>query len=395
MNLIVISVYYPPNNSSTAVQISNLVNELASQGHFINVITQDNSLTKSYVFEESHNIRVSRFKSGNVNHNNLFMRALNEFLMPIKIIFAILKNRLNFRLNQGIIWWSPSIFFTPLVIYLKIINRCKCYLILRDIFPRWAKDLKIIKSNFIYFILKIFFLLQCFFSDIIGVQSKNNKKFIPKSILFRKINTEVLNNWYTPNIENQKLEIDFSQPNLNKRKIFIHAGNIGLAQGFKIFIEVAEILKDKNEIGFLFIGRGTQFEEMKKLTRKKSLTNILFLDQIPNSKIISLYKKCFCGIVSLDQMHKTHNIPGKFISYLHGGLNVFALVNSGNDLIDFVNKNRIGLATDNYDPIYISEIIYKLSQEKLYLEKHRKKSKMIADKFFNTKKIANQIISNF
>ena len=40
-------------------------------------------------------------------------------------------------------------------------------------------------------------------------------------------------------------------------------------------------------------------------------------------------------------------------------------------------------------------MIYKLSQEKLYLEKYRKKSKMIANKFFNTKKIADQIISNF
>ncbi len=134
---------------------------------------------------------------------------------------------------------------------------------------------------------------------------------------------------------------------------------------------------------------------MKKITKLKSLSNILFLDQIPNSKIISLYKKCFCGIVSLDQLHKTHNIPGKLISYLHGGLHVFALVNSGNDLIDLINKNEIGLAIDNHDPVFISKMIYKLSQKDLYQEKYRERSKIIADKIFNTKNIANQIINNF
>ncbi len=395
MNIIVISVYYPPNNSSTAVQISNLVEELTNQGHFINIITQDNSIKSSYVCEESRNMKVYRFKVGNLNNKSLLKRAINEFLMPLKIILTITLNSLNIRFNDGIICWSPPIFFAPLVIYLKFINRCKCYLILRDIFPRWAWDLKIIKNKFVYAQLNFFFLSQCFFSDVVGVQSANNKKFIPKKILFRKTNIDVLNNWYTPNSKNQKLEIDFSKTILNKRKIFIHAGNIGLAQGFQVFIDVAEILKENHDIGFLFIGRGTQFEDMKKITKLKSLSNILFLDQIPNSKIISLYKKCFCGIVSLDQLHKTHNIPGKLISYLHGGLHVFALVNSGNDLIDLVNKNEIGLAIDNHDPVFISKMIYKLSQKDLYQEKYRERSKIIADKFFNTKNIANQIINNF
>jgi len=395
MNLIVISVYYPPNNSSTAVQISNLVDELAIQGHFINIITQDNTINKSFVCEESRNIRVYRFKVGNLNNKNLLKRAINEFLMPLKIISTIILNSLNLRFNDGIICWSPTIFFTPLVIYLKFINRCKCYLILRDIFPKWAWDLKLIKNKFIYAHLNFFFLFQCFFSDIVGVQSNNNKKFIPKKILFKKTNIDVLNNWYTPKNKDQNLEIDFSKTCLNKRKIFIHAGNIGLAQGFQVFIDVAEILKDNNEIGFLFIGRGTQFDEMKKITKKKSLTNILFLDQIPNSKIICLYSKCFCGIVSLDKLHKTHNIPGKLISYLHGGLHVFALVNSGNDIIDLFKKYKIGLATDNHDPIFISNMIYKLSQKDLYQEKYGERSKIIANKFFNTKKIANQIINYF
>ena len=90
-----------------------------------------------------------------------------------------------------------------------------------------------------------------------------------------------------------------------------------------------------NELGFLFIGRGSQFQKMRNIASEKSISNVLFYDQIENKKIMSLYRQCHYGIVILDRRHKTHNIPGKLLSYLHAGLPVFALVNPKNDLISF------------------------------------------------------------
>ena len=182
---------------------------------------------------------------------------------------------------------------------------------------------------------------------------------------------------------------------MKNKKIFIYAGNIGLAQGFEIIINVAEKLKNNNEIGFLFIGRGSQFESMKEIVRKRSIENVLFKEQIDNSEIINLYKQCHCGIVILDRRHKTHNIPGKFISYLHSGLPVFALVNSNNDLIPFVNKNQIGYATDLFDEDEIIKLILKILNYKNSDSKINDKCKKIAKTFFDTETIANQILASF
>ena len=395
MNLAVICVFYPPINSSAAVQINHLVEFLASKGHFIEVITPDSTIKNLYVCESKQNIRIIRFKNGKVTDIGHFLRAFNEFLMPFKIIYTIFKTSIKLQKNDGIICWSPSIFFTPLVIYLKFINKCNSYLILRDIFPRWAKDLKIIKNKITYNFFNIFFLLQCFFSDTIGVQSEGNKRFVPKRIFLKKIKIEVLNNWYTPNFKNLKCKIDLSNTILKNKKIFIYAGNIGLAQGFEIIINVAEKLKNNNEIGFLFIGRGSQFESMKEIVRKRSIDNVLFKEQIDNSEIINLYKQCHCGIVILDRRHKTHNIPGNFISYLHSGLPVFALVNSNNDLIPFVNKNQIGYATDLFDEDEIIKLILKILNYKNSDSKINDKCKKIAKTFFDTETIANQILASF
>ena len=44
----------------------------------------------------------------------------------------------------------------------------------------------------------------------------------------------------------------------------------------------------------------------------------------------------------LDCNLKTHNIPGKFLSYLHAGLPVLASLNKGNDLEKIIDEYKLG-----------------------------------------------------
>ena len=47
-------------------------------------------------------------------------------------------------------------------------------------------------------------------------------------------------------------------------------------------------------------------------------------------------------MLSLDVRHKTHNIPGKFLTYISSGLPVLASVNPGNDLISLIESRGTG-----------------------------------------------------
>jgi len=44
----------------------------------------------------------------------------------------------------------------------------------------------------------------------------------------------------------------------------------------------------------------------------------------------------------LDSRHKSHNIPGKFLTYMQSGLPVLANINRGNDLADIIRDERVG-----------------------------------------------------
>jgi hypothetical protein len=75
------------------------------------------------------------------------------------------------------------------------------------------------------------------------------------------------------------------------------------------------------------------------------LLNIVFCDEIDAEEIPGLYAQCHVGLIALDIRHRTHNIPGKFLSYMQAGLPVMAILNPGNDLEEIIKKYRVGKAT--------------------------------------------------
>ena len=83
---------------------------------------------------------------------------------------------------------------------------------------------------------------------------------------------------------------------------------------------------------------------LKEAVQEQAWKHVLFFDEIAPSEIPGLYAQCHIGLVALDPRHQTHNIPGKFVSYMQSGLPVFAVVNPGNDLVDLIETHQVGVA---------------------------------------------------
>ena len=242
---------------------------------------------------------------------------------------------------DGIIWYSPSIFFGPLVKALKAHCGCKAYLIIRDIFPDWALDLGLIGRGLPYQFFKIIANFQYSLANTIGVQTSGNRAFFSDWARNDNRNLEVLQNWLASEV-NTGCSISIEETALAGRKIFVYAGNMGVAQGMGALMDLAYEFRFQNNVGFIFVGRGSDLNDLKNLCEQRELTNILFFDEIEPDEIPGLYAQCDVGLLALDQKHKTHNIPGKFLSYMRAGLPVLASVNKNNDIIRLIHDNKVG-----------------------------------------------------
>lgn len=349
MHILIISDAYPPMRTSCAIQIYDLAQAFLEQGHQVSVIIPAHS--QKNVVEISNLdgptvFSVRCFKTKDVSY---LRRTLAEFINPFLIGFHLKRNT-NFigQKIDGITWYSPTIFWGPLVKQLKEQFKCKAYLILRDIFPDWAFDLGIIRSQIIFRLFKYVANYQFTVANLIGAQSPKNIPYLKMYYPVTLDKLEILWNWKAVS-RRRKYLIDLEKTLLSGKFIFVYAGNLGSAQGIEVLIDLATSFKVHNDTGFLFIGRGSEKQRLERKSIERGLKNILFLDEIEPEALMGLLEQCQVGLIALNPNHKTHNIPGKFLAYMDAGLPVLGLINPNNDLIEIIDKNSVGLTSSTFD----------------------------------------------
>jgi len=255
---------------------------------------------------------------------------------------------------DAVVWYSPSIFFGPLVRFLKKGSRCPSYLIIRDIFPEWAVDMGLMGKGLPYRFFKAIADYQYASADVIGVQTPGNKNYFHAWFAQEKGQLDVLQNWIA-DAPAAACSIDLRESALAGRKLFVYAGNMGVAQGMDNILELVDAMQTRSDVGFVFVGRGSHSQRLKTDAAQRKLSNVLFFDEIEASEIPGLYAQCHVGIVALDVRHKTHNIPGKFISYMQAGLPVLAMINPGNDLEAMIATHAVGEVTTQINTMTLRE----------------------------------------
>ena len=394
MNLLLISIHYPPYKSSCAVQMRDLAEQLLVDGHKPTVIVPDQNIKTSWTLEKKNGINIYRLSSPKIKDVNFLRRAINEIFLSLYMIIALRKTGLDIKSFHGVIWYSPSIFFGPLIWYIKKKSKIKSYLILRDIFPEWALDLGLLKKSPLYYFFKLAAQFQYYVADSIGVQSVSNLKYLSKLKKRKDKKIEVLNNWLKDSIKT-KSSIKINKTKLKNRKIFIYCGNMGVAQGMDIILDLAVLYRNDKSKGFLFVGRGSEVGRLKTIVKKKALENIIFFDAINSSELDDLFKKCHIGLVSLDPRHKSHNIPGKFITYMRSGLPVLAKINKNTDLEKIINSNNVGRVYSGYnvkDFFVMSKKLIENESERLIMSKNSVKLNKI---FFLSSIATKKILKTF
>jgi len=393
VKIALISVHYPPLRSSCAVQMNDLAQEFLLLGHQPIVIVPAEGLDKgcrSEIVDGVQVFRISAFKTVGVGN---IRRAINEILLPFIMVYRIRKSNLPVKALSAIVWYSPTIFFGPLVKALKNSANCPTYLILRDIFPEWTLDLGILRKGPIYYFFKFVAGYQYSVADVIGVQTESNLKYLEKWAIDPNKKLEVLNNWLSL-ATIKKTSISFTNTSLKGRKIFVYIGNMGIAQGMDVLIDLADSLRKRQDIGFLFVGRGTEVERLKASVSSKKLDNVLFHNEIESKEMPGLLAMCHVGLIALDPRHKSHNIPGKFLTYMQADLPVLAKINPDTDLGNLIVEKGVGSVYLGDEVNDFKTMAENLVDDKSKLQAMSERGVVLNQKLFSSSRAANQILTS-
>lgn len=355
MHIALVADTFPPLRSSGAVQLRDLSLEFVKQGHDVTVLVASPQQAEPWLIEYYQGVRLLRLRTLTTKDVGYVRRTLAELFMPFSMRLNYNRSPLVNAQWDAVVWYSPSIFFGPMVQFLAAKSRCQTYLIIRDIFPEWAVDMGLMGKGLPYLFFRAIANYQYSVANVIGAQTPGNRVYFENWLSKGKGKLDILQNWLS-DLPAGNCSISISESPLVGRMIFVYAGNMGVAQGMGSILEFVHAMQTRTDVGFIFVGRGSDSQRLKAEAEQLALDNVLFFDEIDPDEIPGLYAQCHAGIVALDVRHKTHNVPGKFISYMQSGLPVFAVINPGNDLEHMINSHRVGVVATHVE---VAELVAK------------------------------------
>jgi glycosyltransferase involved in cell wall biosynthesis len=390
---IIVDCYYP-HSTASAKLVRDLGVEMRKQGHDVIVVTPSCLIAEDFELSNESGLLVARVKTGKLKGVSKVSRAIREARLSATMWR---KGKKFFRDHPCdlIIFYSPSIFFGPLVRKLKSLWGCPAYLILRDIFPQWAVDAGVLKKGLIYRFFRMKELEQYAAADIIGVQSPANLRYFSNSLPNKRYDLEVLHNWTA--LE----EPDFVPSNYRERLglqdkvVFFYGGNIGVAQDMDNIIRLACGLSREPRIQFLLVGNGSEVERLKAMIAAKALTNIRILPAVGQEEYLAMLSEFDVGLVSLDRRLQTQNFPGKILGYMYFSMPMLCSLNPGNDLKEMVEGSEAGLCCLNGDDETLRANALRLANKAELRQKLGRNARQLLERDFSVSVVARRILSHF
>ncbi|MFM1896546.1 MAG: hypothetical protein RLZZ385_1620 [Pseudomonadota bacterium] len=392
MQLILLADTFPPRRTSGAVLLRDLVQELAAMGHDMTVVVPSETLNGRYAVSSEFGARIVRVACPSTKDVSYLRRSLAELTLSRRLLKGMEAAEIPCTGWDGVVWYSPTIFLGSLAGRIKRSSGCPAYLILRDIFPQWAVDMGLMSRGLIYRVFRHFEKLQYEAADVIGVQSHSNLGYFSQPEKKTAAEVQVLENWLGAELVGE-IPASLSYLAGKDKCVVVYAGNMGVAQGLGFVFKAIEVLRNRTDVEFLFIGRGSEVSALKQFVGERRLANVRFHDEIEPEQVSAVLKHCDIGLVSLDERHKTHNVPGKFLSYLQAGLPPIAKINAGNDLMVVITKENVGVAVTDGSVADFANALVRLIDDKQDRDDMGENARRLATSRYPVRHAARQIIN--
>ncbi len=393
MNILLITVAYPPEIRSASNLMHELAEELQHRGHLITVATcypkyNLASTHQALNFEECSSekgIRVIRVRTLRHHKVNFFVRGISQLLLPY-IFWAKLKKYLTNGVD-GVVVYSPPLTLWHVGNRVKNIYDAKFILNIQDIFPQNAIDLGILTNHIL---IKLFEQIEKKAykeADIVMVHSVSNREFLIKEKDFSPDRVKIIHNWVNLDAHKRSVRSDRFRKKygLENKFIFFFGGVMGPSQGLHLIVNAAKKIREIDNIVILLAGDGTEKKKLQRLVRDYSLKNVVFHPFVSNEDYQDLLKEVNVGLVCLSSRNKTPVVPGKILGYMAASVPVLALLNKESDGHHIIKEATCGFSLISDDPRKAASFMLKMYKERERIKDYGKSGFKYATSHFSRK----------
>lgn len=336
------------NNIEDRGLYTDLLRKFRDEGNNLFIVSpREKRVNKPTEFSHENGVKFLRVKIGNITKTNLIEKGISTLRIEGLFLKAIKKYLNNVKFDL-VIYSTPPITFEKVLRYIKSRDNAKSYLLLKDIFPQNAVDLKMFSEGSLiskYFRRKEQKLYNM--SDFIGCMSQANVDFILNNnpeISSSRI--EICPNSIEPvtieKSENIKMSIRRKYNIPLDKSIFVYGGNLGKPQGIGFLIECLKANRDNENVYFVIAGSGTEFNKLQRYFQNEQPTNAQLFEQLPKVDYEALANSSDVGLIFLDRKFTIPNFPSRLLSYMQASIPVLAATDPNTDIGQVIEKGEFG-----------------------------------------------------
>lgn len=342
--IIFLALGFPDASKSTNIY-TDLIYEFHKNGHEVLVLAP--AVNKEDIgLRKEAGVSVLRVKTLPLFNVGAIKKGVANLLLARQYKKALLNNNIELDFDL-ILMPTPPITLTSVAAWLKSKTGGKLYLILRDIFPQNAVDLRMMKDKGLlhnYFRKKEEALYTV--SDAIGCMSPANVNYVKEhnpNMDFSKLH--LLPNWENLPVYKEEIQLDslVNKYGLKDKFILIFGGNIGKPQKLENIVNLAKNCLDYPEIVFFIIGTGTEKERIFNMAKELKLPNVILENKLPKADYNNLLRIADVGLISLSEDFTIPNFPSKVLSYYGNKIPVLASVDLQTDFGTILEEINSGL----------------------------------------------------
>jgi glycosyltransferase involved in cell wall biosynthesis len=325
MRISVFSHYFTPEVGAPSARIYDLSQQWLRMGHDVSVITgfpnhpigevYPGYELRRYMYEELDGIDVHRNWTYITPNKGVIKRTLGHIsFWPSARLWS------GPRLGpvDVAVGTSPTLFAPMAAMGVARRRGIPFIMEVRDLWPALLIELGVITNKQIIDLLEKWELwMYRKASKIVTVTEAFRQNLIERGISEDKIHT-IPNgadpDFWHPRPKSTALRRDLG---LSDKYVILYIGTHGLSQGLSSIVDAASLLKDQDDIHFLFVGEGAKKEALVDQAKSFELNNITFHDAVTKAEVPDFYALSDVCLVPLKDISLFETfIPSKIFEIL-------------------------------------------------------------------------------
>ena len=372
MHILFLTDNFPPEGNAPATRTYEHAREWVKLGHKVTVITGAPNFPEGKVFDGYKNnwysksnldgIEVRRVKTY-ITANEGFIKRILDF---ISFMFMSFIAGLFVKKPDIIVGTSPQ-FFTAVSAWAISAVRFKPFVFeLRDIWPASITAVGAMKDSFaIRMLERLELFLYKRADSIISVTNAFKEELVERGVDSNKIEVVLngvdLTNYKPAKEKDNELSLKY---NLKGKFVAGYVGTHGMAHGLETIVNVAEQLKENDNIRFIFAGGGATRKKVEELVAKKRLSNVILIDRQSKEMMPKIWSLCDVSLVPLvnNDLFRTV-IPSKIFECMGMGIPTIMSVPEG-EATEIIKRTGSGLVVDSENDTQIKNALLQLYSDK-------------------------------